>query len=111
MTKLYADENMPLAVIHALRGLGFDVLTVHEARQANQGIADELVLEFATRQQRAVLTFNRRDFIRLHDSQQSHAGIIVCREDRNYAQLAERIQREIVANAPVANKLIRVNRL
>lgn len=111
MSKLYADENVPRPVVQALRGMGHDVLTVHEAGQANQGIADESVIEFATRRQRAVLTFNRRDFIALHQSGQPHMGIIICREDRNYAQIAARIQREIEAHGSLAGKLIRVNKL
>jgi predicted nuclease of predicted toxin-antitoxin system len=78
MARLYSNENFPLKVAQALRANGHDVLTVVEAGQANQEISDEEVLAYATRENRAVLTLNRRDFIRLHQAQPNHAGIIVC---------------------------------
>jgi Domain of unknown function (DUF5615) len=36
MASLYADEDFPLPVVVDLRNLGHDVLTAHEAGQANQ---------------------------------------------------------------------------
>jgi hypothetical protein len=56
----YADENFPLPTVEALRRFGHDVLTTHEAGQANQRIRDDAVLAFATESGRAVLTLNRR---------------------------------------------------
>ena len=47
-----------------LRTLGHDVLTVQEA--GNVGFYDPDVLAFAVSNNRAVLTQNRRDFMRLH---------------------------------------------
>jgi predicted nuclease of predicted toxin-antitoxin system len=41
-------------------------LTVQEAGNDNLGIPDEDVLAFAIRDNRAVVTLNRQDFIRLH---------------------------------------------
>ncbi len=41
-------------VVMELRRLGYDVLTSYDAGQANQGIADEDVLTFATLPERAV---------------------------------------------------------
>ena len=110
MDKLYADENVPKMVISTLRKLGCNVVTAHEAGQANQAITDNALLQFAVDQQRAVLTLNRRDFIALHNSNPSHLGIIICREDRNYSQLAQRIHSQIIANQPIKGKLIRVNK-
>lgn len=78
MARLYANENFPRRVVEALRILGHDVLTVFEAGNAGQSISDEEVLAFANRDHRAVLTLNRRDFIRLHRIQPDHSGIIVC---------------------------------
>ncbi len=110
MCKLYADENVPKAVVSALRDLGYDVLTAYEAGQANQGIEDTALLKFAAHRQRAVLTLNRRDFLELHQKNQNHSGILICREDRNYSQLAQRIHSQIVANKPLQSKLVRVNK-
>ena len=66
MAAFYADENFPSPTVEALRRFGHDVLTTHEAGQANQRIRDVAVLEFATESGRAVLTLNRRDFVSLH---------------------------------------------
>jgi hypothetical protein len=41
-------------------------------------------LAYATAQSRAVITLNRRDFIRLHHGCADHAGIIVCTADADY---------------------------
>ncbi len=62
MASLYADEQFPLPVVKLLRTLGHDVLTVQEA--GNAGLPDRDVLAFAVSNNRAVLTQNRRDFMR-----------------------------------------------
>ena len=49
------------------------------------------VLAFATAGGRAVVTFNRRHFIRLHTEGHIDAGILVCTRDDNVGALAERI--------------------
>jgi hypothetical protein len=106
MASLYADENFSFAVAEKLRALGHDVLTVQEASQ--QGEADSVVLDFATRTGRAVLTFNRRHFVRLHTQASTHAGIIVCTDDDAEA-LAQRIDQAIAACPGLDNQLIRVD--
>src|SRR4028118_962839 len=96
MARLYADEQFPRVVVELLRALGHDVLTVQEASNANLGIPDEDVLAFAVTKERAVLTLNRIDFIRLHASQPNHAGIIVCKDDQQDRQrMATRISEAI----------------
>lgn len=111
--KLYADENFPKSVIEELRKLGHDVLTAHEAGQANQRISDTQVLAYAVQQERAIITQNRHDFIRLHKTAiETHAGIIVCREDHKHPlQLAQRIHIQLLTHTPLNNKLIRINKL
>lgn len=108
MARLYADEQYPYPVVEFLRALGHDVLTVQEAGRANQGIPDPEVLNFATRENRAVITQNRKDFIQLHRIQSDHAGIIACTNDRNWEALANRIHTAITAEEPLQGKLIRV---
>ena len=73
---MYADEQFPFEVVEHLCRLGHDVLTVQAAENANLKIPDDLVLEFATSNDRVVLTLNRKDFKRLLKSQLSHAGMI-----------------------------------
>jgi hypothetical protein len=73
------------------------VLTANEASQARQGFSDAQVLAFAISQTRAVITFNRRHFIRLHRHVQPHYGIIVCTDDRDWIALAARVHQAIGA--------------
>jgi hypothetical protein len=110
MARLYANENFPLEVVIRLRGLGHDVLTTHEAGKSNQGIEDDAVLRFAISTERSVITLNRRDFIRLHQTVPSHSGIIVCTENRDYPDFAGKIDQLIRHSGPLANTLVRVNR-
>jgi predicted nuclease of predicted toxin-antitoxin system len=111
MAGLYADEQFPRVVVELLRALGHDVLTVQEASHANLGIPDEDVLAFAVTKERAVLTLNRIDFIRLHASQPNHAGIIVCKDDQQDRQrMATRISEAISNVETLRGMLVRVNR-
>ena len=110
MAKLYANENFPLPVVLALRTMGHDVLTTIEAGKANQSILDEDVLEFARLQNRAVLTINRKHFVRLHESQAAHAGIVVCTLDLDFSAQAGRIDESLRVGGNLSGKLIRVNR-
>lgn len=109
MAQLYADENFDYPVVIELRNLGYDVLTVQEAGQGRQRIPDEAILAFATSQGRAVLTYNRRHFVRLHALIQPHEGIIVCSRDDDSSALAGRIHQAIAQHQPLPNKLLRVN--
>jgi predicted nuclease of predicted toxin-antitoxin system len=110
VARLYANENFPRQVANALAELGHDVLTVLEAGNADKAITDEEVLEFATQNNRAVVTLDRRDFIRLHASHPEHAGIIVCTSDVDINAQAVRIHEAIENNEPLKGKLIRVTR-
>jgi len=108
MARIYADEQFPHPVVKTLRNLGHDILTVQEA--GNAGDSDPEVFTFSIADDRAVLTQNRRDFVKLHRYQSDHAGIIVCSEDQNFVRLAERIHEAISAEATLSGKLIRVVR-
>ena len=109
MARVYSNENFPRQIVLALRANGHDVLTTGEAGLANQEIPDAEVLAYATREGRAVLTLNRRDFIRLHRERPDHAGIIVCAQDPDEAGQAARIHAAIAAAGALAGQLIRVN--
>jgi predicted nuclease of predicted toxin-antitoxin system len=108
--RLYADEQYPYPVVKCLREFGHDVLTVQEAGKANQRIPDDEVLAFATDNDRAVVTQNRKDFIQLHSTQPNHAGIIVCTDDRNWNALAQRIHDAVGAEESLQGTLIRIVR-
>ena len=110
MARLYSNENFPLPVVERLRALGHDVLTIQETGRADQALPDKDVLEFATKENRAVLTLNRLHFIRLHRAQPNHAGIVVCTFDADFAAQAERVHQVIAGQESLAGQLIRVNR-
>ena len=110
MARLYADENFAFPVVSELRRLGHDVLTTQEAGKAEQSIPDDEVLQFASDTKRAVLTFNRKHFIRLHREMPEHHGIIVCTYDPGFAAQAERIDAAIKEMPELRGLLLRVNR-
>lgn len=110
MARIYTDEQFPLAVVKLLREMGHDVLTVQDAKQAGKKIPDDEVLSFATEDDRAVLTLNRKDFIKLHYSTPNHRGIIVCKDNRNWEEFANKINDAILSVESLNGKLIRVNR-
>jgi Domain of unknown function (DUF5615) len=110
MARLYSNENFPLPVVERLRALAHDVLTVQESGKADQALPDDKILEFAAAEGRAVLTINRRHFIRLHLERPQHADIIVCTFDADFAGQAERIHQSIAGQSSLKGQLIRVNR-
>jgi len=110
LARLYANENFPQPVVETLRRLGHDVLTAHDTGRSGKGLPDSDVLRFAVSQGRAVVTINRRDFIRLHKQGSTHAGIIVCSEDADFSGQGQRIHDVVTDNPQLAGRLIRVNR-
>jgi predicted nuclease of predicted toxin-antitoxin system len=77
--KLYFDHDVDVALAERLRQDGHDVLTTREVGHAEA--LDEQQLAFATREARAFLTHNRRDFRRLHrewtERGRLHGGIVI----------------------------------
>lgn len=112
MARIYSNENFPRRVVEELRVPGHDVLTSFEAGRANQKVPDADVLAFATAQQRAVLTLNRFDFIRLHrETSGTHGGIVVCtRDDADPVAFARRIHTAVAVAGDPCGQLIRVVR-
>lgn len=110
MARLYTNENFPISIALELRRLGHDVLTIQDTGQAGKSLSDPDNLDVAIRDGRAILTYNRKDFIRLHRQRAGHEGIIVCTVDKDEAALAARIHAVLIAEADLRRKLIRVNR-
>ena len=110
MASLYANENLPLPVVEELRRLGHDVLTTSEAGSAGQAMPDESVLLFACAQGRALVTPNRRHFVRLHRERPQHQGTIVCAFDSDFAAPAQRIHGAIAQQPLLVGQLLRINR-
>ena len=110
MARLYSNENFPFPVVQELRRLGQDVVTIQDTGLASQAISDEAVLDFACNDSRALLTLNRKHFIRLHLQDNNHCGIIVCSFDSDFIGLAHRIHEAIQGSTNLSNQLIRINR-
>lgn len=73
--RFYMDQHIPLAVTLGLRQRGVDVLTAQQAGRC--GLQDADQLQFATAEERVVMTFDP-DYLALHAGVQ-HAGITWCR--------------------------------
>ena len=110
MLRLYANENFPLPVVLALRALGYDVLTSQDAGKAGQAIPDAAVLLFANTQGRALLTINRKHFLKLHRASVAHAGLILCTLDLDFTGQAARIATALAGLQTLNGQIIRVNR-
>jgi predicted nuclease of predicted toxin-antitoxin system len=95
--RLYFDRHIMTRLAVDLRGHGYDVLTTEEA--AKDTASDEEQLVVATAENRAILTFNIRDFAPLHEAWQAaerpYAGIIVSQQlgSRQYGLLFGRMLR------------------
>ena len=110
MARLYSDEDFPLPAVIVLRELGHDVVTIQERGHDNEGTKDNAVLAFATAENRAVITLNRRDYRRLHRANSTHGGIVICRSDTDHAGLAQRIDAAVKNVPELHGRLVRVNR-
>jgi predicted nuclease of predicted toxin-antitoxin system len=108
MASLFSDEDFPAPAVRHLRRLGHDVLTCVDVGMANRRIPDDIVLDFASRLDRAVLTLNRDHFAELHRRGASHAGIIVCTAESDFVALAARIDAAIINLVGLAGRLVEV---
>lgn len=93
-----------------LRQLGAEVLTIQDAGQTGQSMSGESVLAFAHSEGRAHLTLNRKQFIRLHEANKPHSGIIACTCDPDFRALAQQTHAMIQEDPRLDGKLIRINR-
>ena len=104
---LYADEDFSFPVVEELRRFGHDVITTQE--DGRSGTPDPGILARAHSLGRAVLTYNRRHFERLHRQGALHSGILSATDDKNFPALAARIHVALTGVSPGRWRL-RVNR-
>lgn len=80
--KLYLDEHVSPALASILRERGIDCLSTREC--GNIGHPDQDQLVYATTHGRALVTFNRNDFLRLAqqwaETERPHAGLILSKQ-------------------------------
>ncbi len=110
MARFDANENFPLPVVVQLRQLGHDITTVQETGKGSQRTPDHVVLQMATADRRAVLTLNRKHFIRLHQANPEHGGIMACTVDADFGRQTRRIHEAVAGVEDLAGHLLRVNR-
>ncbi|GAB2591801.1 DUF5615 family PIN-like protein [Spirosoma areae] len=112
MAQLLADENIPFPVVEQLRLYGHTVQTILQLNLAGQAVPDDQVLALATSLNCCLLTLNKKDFIKLHNQQPTHAGIWICTVDPNFTALAERIHVVCLtqAGSTLVGQLLRVQR-
>lgn len=108
--KFYSNENFPQPMVRKLREKGYDILTSLEAGQANQGIPDESVLQFAIESNLIIITLNRDDFIKLHQQNNQHNGIVICKADRDYEGQIEALYEYLQTQTTLKNRLIRIKK-
>ena len=100
--RLYTDEMVSPDVALELQRLGYDALSCQAAQQL--GHSDEDQLTYATREGRAIFTFNARDFAPL-DSRwkaagEPHAGIILAPAIADSGLLVRYLARHLETVAP-----------
>ena len=110
MASLYTNENFPFPAVEELRHLSHDVLTIQETGHAGQAVPDGDVLARARAESRILVTLNRRHFIRLHQSEPDHYGIVVCTFDPDFVALARRIGEALAGQQEWRGQLMRINR-
>jgi len=90
---LYLDADVYQDLARELRRRGFDAVAATEV--GTQEYSDAEHLSFAVSQGRAILTFNRGDFVRLHTQYMQHGwehfGIIVSEQYK----IGETLQRTL----------------
>ena len=102
--KIYLDENIDTHLAAALRSRGFDVVSTSEVGLL--GKTDEEQLEYSASEQRVLVTFNIRDFAKLHKQWQynrrQHSGIIVSPQmtRSEFGKMLRMLQRLLIYTDP-----------
>lgn len=90
--KIYLDEDVDILVANLLSARGLEAKTARE--QEMLGRLDPEQLAFAVFERSCLLTHNRLDFEKLHNTylsiDQPHAGILIAKR-RNPYEIAERV--------------------
>ena len=96
--RLYFDEDSARhSLARELRARGADIATAQEAGMS--GRTDEDQLEWAATHSRALYSFNRGDFYRLHTAWlregRPHSGIVLSKQDLSVGEQMRRLLRLI----------------
>lgn len=112
--RLFIDEDtQDSLLIKFLRQGGHDVLSVNEANL--MGEDDPIILDYAQRNNRILLTYNADDFEELHEANLRHSGILAIYRDARYSknmsfkEIVKAIANLEVAQIPLTNQFISLN--
>jgi len=102
--RIFTDEHIPADLARAVTNRGYDVESCQDAGRANQEISDEEQLAYSARHGRAILTFDRTDFLRLEGewkrAGREHAGIVIAVNVREIGELLRRVERHLNTYPP-----------
>ena len=102
--RLYTDEMIHKTLAVALRRLGYDAASCHEAGLGNREISDDDQSDYAAQSGRAILTFSRGDFLRLDAARKAagrvHHGVIVADPVNDLGELLRRVTRHLDTHPP-----------
>jgi len=104
LTKLLADENVPIETVKALKRRGVDIVSVIEF---SPGLSDTEVLDLANREDRIIVTFDK-DFGELVVREKAKVkGLILLRfTPKSPQQIAKRMWQILSSQIPVENSLL-----
>lgn len=108
MARLYLDEDVHEDISWKLREKGHDVQTSNEAGNSNKRNSDSYQLNYATENNRVIITNNRRDFNKEHIESSGHKGVISGNHDKNLDRFASQID-AVIKNNNLENVNIRAN--
>ena len=108
MTRLFADENIPPRIVQGLQDYGVDIITTTDAQLDNRNTSDPEILTYATRVGRAVITFDRGDYKKLHQQSDAHAGIILLKQNMPLPMLIEKVAALALSQSDLKGKVHRV---
>ncbi len=72
---IFADENIDVSVVAGLNKIGIEAVSAREENALELG--DDRLLKIATEKGRVFLTNDRKDFKRLGEITEGHAGIVI----------------------------------
>ena len=107
MNDFYADEDVKREIVNLLCSKGHNIATAQQA--GNAGISDKEQLEYASHKGIPIITHNKIDFIKLHQSEQEHSGIFSISRNMTNEHAAARTSDAISKCPDMANTLVRVN--
>lgn len=110
---LIDEDTLAKVLVKMLREAGHDVLTVNAVGLS--GEPDSVILDYARKNQRIVVTRNCQDFEDLHLENSEHSGIFTIYENKDHSkdlsrqEIVKAIANLEAASIPLANQFIALN--